>query len=73
MTAEAIARLRGAVSVPRRFALDPERADDIRILLDAHDEALAVLALFVHTGDEFADDYDAKAQARAVLAKAGRR
>lgn len=48
-------------------------AATLREVTMAHTEALDALALFVHTGDEFADDYDAKAQARAVLAKAGRR
>ena len=81
MSAEAIARLRKYVDGTATLGDSRSRVDDLRALLDAHEEALDVLeklqAAQKHVlevtcagDDEYMAAFDG---AEAVLAKAGRR
>ncbi len=81
MSAEAIARLRATATMHSDFLHIPVSVDDLRALLDAHTEALDALADVLAWRDAAqrsevlpgrSETLDIT-EARAVLAKAGRR
>ena len=75
MSAEAIARLRKYVDGTATLGDSRSRVDDLRALLDAHEEALdalqALRASYIADGGDRGDE--GLCRATAVLAKAGRR